>query len=111
MSDLGRAIRFYIGNLGFTERFRFSTDYAGVEYGDVQIHLTSRTGRNATGLGNVSIFCDTVDDYYREVLGKGAKCITALQDYPYGMRDFLIEDPDGNFINFGAESAGDPKIK
>jgi hypothetical protein len=26
------------------------------------------------------------------------------KDYDYGMRDFVVEDPDGNLVAFGQES-------
>jgi uncharacterized glyoxalase superfamily protein PhnB len=44
-----------------------------------------------------------VDAYHADVKKKGAKIETELESYEYGMRDFNIEDPDGNILTFGQE--------
>jgi len=105
VSDLEASLRFYVAVLGFLERFRFG-NYAGLEHGEVQIHLSGpgATNRRAVGQGSVYIFCDDVDACYAEVTSKGAKVQGAPKDYEYGMRDFIIEDPDGNLVGIGQES-------
>ena len=105
VSDLDRSIRFYIGVLGFVERFRFG-DYAGVAHGDVQIHLSGpqSTNKRQIGQGAIYIFSDDVDGYFAEVTANGGKVQAAPKEYEYGMRDFVIEDPDGNLIGIGQES-------
>jgi hypothetical protein len=35
---------------------------------------------------------------------RGAKRLNEPKDYPYGMRDFDVEDLDGNALSFGMES-------
>jgi catechol 2,3-dioxygenase-like lactoylglutathione lyase family enzyme len=104
VSNLDTSLLFYTSKLGFTERFRFG-DYAGVEYGDIQIHLSGpgATNKRQIGQGGIYIFCDTVDSYFSEVTSKGASVQYAPKDYEYGMRDFVIEDPDGNLIGIGQE--------
>jgi catechol 2,3-dioxygenase-like lactoylglutathione lyase family enzyme len=73
VSDLADSLAFYPGTLGFSERFRFG-DYAGVEHGEVQIHLFSpaSTNKRQVGQGSIYIFCDDVDAYYAELIAKGA---------------------------------------
>ena len=56
------------------------------------------------GGGSAYIFCDGIDAYYDEVRKKGADVKFKLTDEPYGMRDFTVADPDGNYLNFGSES-------
>jgi len=105
VSDIISSLDFYIKVLGFSERFRFG-DYAGVELGEIQIHLSGPKAANkrAVGQGGIYIFCDDVDSYYEEVASKGAKVQSPPKDYEYGMRDFVLEDPDGNLIGIGQES-------
>jgi catechol 2,3-dioxygenase-like lactoylglutathione lyase family enzyme len=102
VSNLDRSLAFYRDVLGFTEDFRFG-NYAGMNLGTVQIHLSQVGNPNSkpAGSGTMYIFCDEVDDYYREITAKGAKTQNPPKDYEYGMRDFIAEDPDGNFIGFG----------
>lgn len=105
VSDIEASLVFYKGLLGFTERFCFG-DYAGVEHGEVQIHLSgpASTNKRQVGQGSIYIFCDNVDAYYEEITGKGAITQAPPKDYEYGMRDFVVEDPDGNLLGFGQES-------
>ena len=105
VSDLTASLQFYTGLLGFSERFRFG-DYAGVQHGEVQIHLSgpNSTNKRTVGQAGIYIFCDDVDSYYAAVLAKGVKTQAPPKDYEYGMRDFVLEDPDGNLLGFGQET-------
>src|SRR5688572_25312886 len=102
VSNLDASMKYYTEVLGFSERFRFG-DYAGVQYEDVQIHLSGPKAENKKkiGQGGIYIFCDDVGAYYTEVTSKGAKTQAPPKDYEYGMRDFVIEDPDTNLIGIG----------
>jgi catechol 2,3-dioxygenase-like lactoylglutathione lyase family enzyme len=106
VSDLASSLKFYTDILGFSERFRFG-DYAGVQHGEVQIHLSgpNSTNKRQIGQGSIYVFCDDVDGYYRDVIARGATAQAAPMDYEYGMRDFVIEDPDRNLVAFGQETA------
>lgn len=105
VSDLDTSLKYYIVVLGFTEKFRFG-DYAGVAYGEVQIHLSgpAATNKRQIGQGSLYIFCDDCDAYHEEVITRGARVQAPPKDYEYGMRDFVIEDPDGNMIGVGQET-------
>lgn len=105
VSNLGNALKFYLETLGFTEDFKFN-DYAGIKFGEVALHLCGHNMQELPiGGGACYIFCDEVDAYYQEIARKGAKMRTTSQDWPYGMRDFTVIDPDGNRITFGCEIA------
>jgi len=102
VKDLDKALKFYIDVFGFTEKFRFG-EYAGVSHGEVLIHLSQKHPKlRPPGSGAVYIFCDEVDDFYRDITAKGVKSTAPPRDYPYGMRDFLAYDLDGNQVSFGA---------
>lgn len=105
VANVEASMRHYTEVLGFSEKFRFG-DYAGVQYGDVQIHLSGpqSTNKRQVGQGGIYIFCDDVDAYYAEISSKGARTQAPPKDYEYGMRDFVIEDPDGNLIGIGQET-------
>lgn len=105
VSDVGASLRFYTDVLGFSERFRFG-DYAGISHGDVQIHLSGplATNKKQIGQGSIYIFCDDVDAYHDQVSRRGARIQAPPRNYEYGMRDFVIEDPDLNLVAFGQET-------
>ncbi len=106
VADLATSLAFYTNMLGFTELFRFG-DYAGIAHGEVQLHLSgpSATNKKQIGQGSIYVFCDDVDTYYAEITAKGAQCQAPPKDYEYGMRDFVIEDPDTNHLTFGQETS------
>lgn len=104
VSNLDAALKHYVEVLGFKEDFRFG-EYAGVTMGEVCVHLCAHSiHQRPVGGGTVSIFCDEVDSYYLQVQAKGAQVKAEPHDYPYGMRDFMVVDPDGNHLSFGCET-------
>ena len=104
VSDLETSLRDYIDVLGFTEHFRFG-DYAGIRYDEIEIHLSGpgATNKRAVGQGSLYIFCDEVDGYHDQITKRGAVTQAPPRNYDYGMRDFVVEDPDKNLIAFGQE--------
>lgn len=101
VSGLEAAVRFYCDVLGFKEDFRFG-DYAGIRSGEAYLHLCAhRTWKRPIGGASVSIFCDEVDQYCAEIRTRGASILLDPTDEPYGMRDFIVSDPDGNLLTFG----------
>lgn len=59
-------------------------------------------------LGDHSYFgylvVDAVDAYHREVSARAAAGVSAVEDKPWGMREFSVRTPDGHRIMVGAES-------
>lgn len=80
VSDLNASLRYYTEVLGFSKRFRFG-DHAGVQYADIQIHLSGPKATNKKEIGHegIYIFCNDVDAYYSEVKSKGAKIQADLE--------------------------------
>lgn len=103
VSNLDAALKYYTEVLGFTEDFRFG-DYAGVQLGEACIHLSGHSIHDRpVGGGTAYIFCDEVDGFWGTIKSHGAQVKTEPQDYPYGMRDFMVVDLDGNHLSFGCE--------
>lgn len=111
VQDVLRSVEHYRDVLGFRTEFTYGqpTFYAGVERGAVVIHLqaASETKRQP-GQGAVNIFVTDVDGLYQELKSRGAKTLNEPKDYAYGMRDFDINDLDGNHLCFGMESKQQP---
>lgn len=107
VKDVLQSVAHYRDVLGFRTEFVYGepTYYAGVERDGVVIHLQAveRTKR-LPGHGAVNVFVTDVDALYQELKSRGAKVLNEPKDYPYGMRDFDINDPDGNQLCFGMES-------
>jgi uncharacterized glyoxalase superfamily protein PhnB len=107
VSDLDAALGYYQDVLGFEQEFRFGR-YAGIKRNECRIHLSEQGNPNTglPGTGAVYLFCDEVDGYFAEITGRGARTDEPPKDYPYGLRDFVARDPDGNQLSFGAPTAG-----
>lgn len=102
VTDLDAALRFYVDVLGFAESFRFGEPpaYAGVNAGGHELHINLE--REHAGRGEFYLAVDDgIDELYARVQERGATIDIELKDQPYGMRDFSVRDPDGNFLTLG----------
>jgi uncharacterized glyoxalase superfamily protein PhnB len=105
--DVGESVAHYRDVLGFHVEFTYGEPafYAGVERGEVSIHLQAATDtERQTGQAAIYIFVTAVDALYEELRSRGALVLGEPNDYSYGMRDFAIRDPDGNQLVFGMET-------
>jgi uncharacterized glyoxalase superfamily protein PhnB len=114
VQDVLRSVEHYRDVLGFHTEFTYGqpTFYAGVERDNVAIHFqaASETKRQP-GHGGVNIFVTDVDALYHELKARGASTLNEPKDYAYGMRDFDINDLDGNQLCFGMESKQQPTTR
>jgi predicted enzyme related to lactoylglutathione lyase len=102
VSDLENAIQYYTKVLGFTFDFIFG-DYAGLFTGKANIHLSGPDNqgiKKTPGSALCVIDCDDVDTYYNLLKEKGANISVPIANRVYGVRDFSIDDHDGNTIVF-----------
>jgi catechol 2,3-dioxygenase-like lactoylglutathione lyase family enzyme len=108
VQDALRSVEHYRDVLGFRVDFTYGdpTFYAGVERDNVAIHLqaASETKRQP-GHGAINVFVTGVDALYQELKSKGARTTEEPADRPYGMRDFCINDLDGNELCFGESTS------
>jgi uncharacterized glyoxalase superfamily protein PhnB len=100
--DLAASIAYYRDALGFTVAFEYGDPafYAGVCRDEVAIHLRAGA-RWVPGNGAIAVFVEDVDALHGELVARGANVLNPPQNYPYGMRDFDVADPDGNQLTFG----------
>lgn len=52
---------------------------------------------------NVRVMVPNVDDYWRRIDEMGAQIIVPIADRYYGLRDFIIADPDGFGVRFASK--------
>ena len=103
VSDLNRALTYYTAILGFTEDFKLE-EYAGLTLGDICIHLSGPANpgmKKIPGNAHFCIECEDVNTYFDTISKKGALISVPLGDRFYGMRDFAVNDHDGNTVVFG----------
>lgn len=103
VSDMARSLGFYRDILGF-ESGHLEGDppvYATLHHDEVAIHLSLDRDGNKAGTSFCCVFVTGVDALYHACVSKGAKIARQIEDSPYGLRDFNLEDPDGNVVLFG----------
>jgi predicted enzyme related to lactoylglutathione lyase len=102
--DVARSVEHYRAVLGSRVEFTYGepTFYAGVERGGVLVHLQAAgETKRQPGQGSIYVFVDNVDALYEELSARGARILKPPKNYDYGMRDFDIQDLDGNQLGFG----------
>lgn len=114
VTDIARAISFYVDKLGFTEIYRYGTPsfYALVERGgaglnlrhvDAQLIEQATIERESLIVASIPVY--GVEALYDEITQRGTPLAQALTQQPWGAKDFIVRDPDGNLICFGAATA------
>ena len=113
VDDLERSIAFY-EKLGFTFGDPWEGFYAIGHLDGLELHLKKppkndsasqfpRENEHVDAMAGV----DGIETFYEHCVTSGVKILEPLAPTEWGTKDFYIEDPDGNIINFGGRpSAG-----
>jgi predicted enzyme related to lactoylglutathione lyase len=96
--DVERAQQHYRDALGFEIGWRYADEMGAVSRGNVAIFFRKRTApfEPATHW----VFAEDVDATYNELKSLGAKIVDPLEKKPWGLRQFTVEDVDGNRFYF-----------
>jgi len=98
--EMARAVEFYVEKLGFRVTFTNGSVFTIVARDGVEIGLMLDRGGKA-GHGGCYLKMTGVDSLYQELLAKNLTMTHELKTESYGMREFMVTDPDGNTVNFG----------
>lgn len=105
--DLIVSTRYYIDVLGFTRDPIDAPGWSFLTRDRFRVMLGEcRNEKPASELGDHSYFVywnvDRVDDFYAELVAKGALLTSQPSDKPWGLREFTLRTPDGHRITCGA---------
>jgi catechol 2,3-dioxygenase-like lactoylglutathione lyase family enzyme len=99
---LDSAIKFYTETLGFSLTFRNGSTFAVVARGVVELGLTTfDVSGISAGQGRCYVKLTGIEMLYSAYLAKGVSILHERREESYGMKEFMISDPDRNEINFG----------
>lgn len=103
VTDMARALGFYVDILGFSVSFQNGNPviFTLLERGKAELHLLLAAGHTGPAFNVAHIFVDDVDALHARCVAAGAPIIKAIADKNYGMRAFVVADPDGNCIDIG----------
>lgn len=97
----------FFRRLGFDGKIHSHGDYALLTRGTVELHFfTHRELRPAESSAMCYIRVTDVESIYQafslaQLPQRGIPRMDALEDKPWGLREFAIVDPDGNLIRIG----------
>ena len=104
-TDLDPAIEFYTGKLEFALSFHYGDFYAGVDIGGFRLHLklvdTTDPGIAFVRNGQHLHLHFTVEDLpavFDRLRQAEVTIVENICERPWGMMEFVIEDPDGHTI-------------
>ena len=91
--DVGEAIDWLCRTFGFTERWRAGNHRAQLAVGDGAVAVTKGSG--GTQPAEVMVRIKDLNAHHARVKELGAEVLREPADYPYGERQYTVEDPGG----------------
>ncbi len=109
--DLKASTRYYMDVLGFSKDPINAEGWSFLTRDTFRVMLGECLGeRPASELGDHSYFVywnvDDVDQFYEEIVAKGALVTSEPSDKPWGLREFGLRTPDGHRITCGELISG-----
>jgi len=99
VADVEQAQRYYRDVLGFEIGWLYPGNGIGsVSRGKAVIFFRRRQGPFEPAVH--WIFAEDIDATYEEFRSSGSKIVEPLEKKPWGLRQFTVEDPDGNRFYF-----------
>src|SRR4051794_40960800 len=104
VSDVARAVAFYESVFGLRKTFENGdpVGFVVMKGDDAEVHLTLVKDHRGATHNVMHVIVDGAEELYRRCeAAEGARIIKRLRDAPWGMRTFVVADPDGNRIDVG----------
>jgi catechol 2,3-dioxygenase-like lactoylglutathione lyase family enzyme len=104
VKDVQESSAYFRDALGFKIELLYGElpNYAGVSRDNIAVHLEAAANtRCQVGQTGVNVFLDDVNELYQELLGRSARILKPPHNRPWGMRNCVVADLDGNYICFG----------
>lgn len=107
--DVREAVDWLCRTFGFTERLRIGGHRAQLSFGEGCLVVTQRSNGSDASF-SVMVRVEEIDSHYERVKQAGAQIISPPADYPYGERQYTVQDPGGHRWTFSQTIADvDPK--
>jgi len=103
--DIGEAIDWLCGAFGFTLRLRIADHRAQLNVGDGAVVLIEQRVASGHDSHSVMVRVEDVGRHYEIASQRGAKVLRSPADYPYGERQYSVEDFAGHHWTFSQSVA------
>jgi catechol 2,3-dioxygenase-like lactoylglutathione lyase family enzyme len=103
VADMARALAFYERELGMRPSFTNGDPvaFAILKRDAAELHLQRAAANAALVPGRAHLLVSDARALHDRLAAAGVVIVKALRDAPYGLRDFVFADPDGNHIDVG----------
>jgi len=99
VADVEKAQQYYHDTLSFEIGWLYpGKEIGAVSRGDVALFFRRKETPFQPAVN--WIFADDVEATYNELSSSGANIVDPLETKPWGLRQFTVEDPDGNRFYF-----------
>ncbi len=101
--DVKESIRYYTEVLGFESHWEWEDPptFGGVDWGEIRVFFC-KDGQGSPGTW-ICMNVEDIDLYCETIKARGASIVALPDDKPWGLREMLVQDPDGHMIRFGQE--------
>lgn len=107
--DVGEAIDWLCNTFGFRERWRAGEHRAQLSFAGGTVIVTEpRTSTALTGRQSLMVRVDDADAHHDRARARGATIVQAPEDFPYGERQYTVEDLGGHHWTFSQSIADLP---
>lgn len=108
--DVSEAIDWLRDAFGFTLRLRIANHRAQLNVDGGAIAITEQRGRAGKDSDSVMVRVENVDSHHARAIAHGARVLESPADYPFGERQYTVEDFAGHRWTFSQSIADvDPK--
>ena len=103
-TDVLKTAEYYRDVLGF----KIDDTYSGPEWAMLwadhcQLYLSLNPDMATSAHGQqVAITAPGIDDVYIAHKANGANIVSDIEDQPWGIREYIVEDPNGYHLRFGS---------
>jgi uncharacterized glyoxalase superfamily protein PhnB len=107
VANVPASIDYYVDTLGFDKEWDWGTPptFASVRRDEVRIFMC-QDGQGQPGTW-MSIFVQDVDALYEDYRRRGAMIPEPPENFPWGVREMLVKDPDGHCLRIGSNATGE----
>jgi uncharacterized glyoxalase superfamily protein PhnB len=108
--DIGAAITWLCDTFGFTMRLRIANHRAQLNVADGALILTEQRATDQRACSVIMVRLEIVDQHHAHASRRGARVISPPESYPYGERQYTVEDLAGHHWTFSQSLADvDPR--
>ena len=110
VADAGRARAFYAESLGFEVDWEWRDGpgdpaFLQISRAGLSLYLSEREESGTAG-GLTYLYVSDVDAWYAELRERGVTNLDEPRDRPWGNRELVVSDPDGNRLCFASVRPG-----